>query len=383
MAELEPGHNAGPVPFASADAHRGRLLRRLHIDLPLLVGLLILSGISLVVLYSAGEQDPALVARQAIRLAIGFAAAFLVAQIPPHGLKHWTPWLYGLGLLLLVAVLISGETGKGAQRWLNLGLFRFQPSELMKIAVPLMAAHYISRFHFPPGLRAITISTLLIVLPVLLIIEQPDLGTALLIASSGCFVLLLAGISKRLIFSVIALQATAAPLVWYFVMHDYQRQRVITFLNPESDPLGAGYHIIQSKIAIGSGGWFGKGWLNGTQAYLDFLPESSTDFIFAVLGEEFGLFGILVLLACYLFIVWRGMLIAMQAQDCFSRLLAGSLTLTFFIYFFVNIGMVSGLLPVVGLPLPLISYGGSSMVTMMAAFGILMSVHTHRKLVST
>ncbi len=383
MAEPQAGNKAGPVPFASADPHRDRMLQRLHIDLPLLAGLMILSGFGLVILYSAGGQDSALVVRQALRLAIGFVVALLVAQIPPHGLKHWTPWLYGFGLLLLVAVLISGEIGKGAQRWLNLGLLRFQPSELMKIAVPLMAAHYVSRFHFPPGPRVIAISTLLIALPVLLIVEQPDLGTALLIASSGCFVLLLAGISKRLILSVITLQAVAAPLIWYFVMHDYQRRRVITFLNPENDPLGAGYHIIQSKIAIGSGGWFGKGWLNGTQAYLDFLPESSTDFIFAVLGEEFGLMGILALLACYLYIVWRGMQIALQAQDSFSRLLAGSLTLTFFIYLFVNIGMVSGLLPVVGLPLPLISYGGSSMVTMMAAFGILMSIHTHRKLVST
>ncbi len=358
------------------------LAQRLHIDLPLLVGLLFLSGIGLVVLYSAGEQNPDLIIRQITRLGIGFAVALAVAQIPPRSIQYWAPWLYGLGLILLVAVLILGEVGKGAQRWLNFGLFRFQPSELMKIAVPMMAAQYLAGFHFPPPSRAIALAALLIIAPVLLIVKQPDLGTSLLIASAGAFVLLLAGIPKRLVFSVIGLLTLALPVVWH-LMHDYQRQRVLTFLNPEADPLGAGYHIIQSKIAIGSGGWFGKGWLNGTQAYLDFLPESSTDFIFAVLGEEFGLTGILVLLAVYLFVVWRGMVIAIQAQDCFSRLLAGSLTLTFFIYFFVNIGMVTGLLPVVGLPLPLISYGGSSLVTMMAAFGILMSIRTHRKLVAT
>jgi len=355
---------------------------RLHLDLPLLVGLLFLSGISLVVLYSAGEQNPDLIIRQATRLGIGFAVAFAIAQIPPRSFQHWAPWLYAFGMALLIAVLLLGEVGKGAQRWLNFGLFRFQPSELMKIAVPLMAAQYLAGFHLPPRPRVITVASLIILAPVLLIVKQPDLGTALLIAGAGGFVLLLSGIPKRLIFSVLGLLALAMPAIWY-LMHDYQRQRVLTFLNPEADPLGAGYHIIQSKIAIGSGGWFGKGWLNGTQAYLDFLPESSTDFIFAVLGEEFGLTGILVLLAGYLFVVSRGMIIAIQAQDCFSRLLAGSLTLTFFIYFFVNIGMVTGLLPVVGLPLPLISYGGSSLVTMMAAFGILMSIQTHRKLVAS
>ncbi len=374
--------NVGPIPMGNADTHRGRLLRRLHIDPPLLAGLLFLSGISLIILYSAGEQNPELIVRQATRLAIGFGVAFIIAQVPPRSFQYWAPWLYGLGLLLLIAVLILGEIGKGAQRWLNFGLFRFQPSELMKIAVPMMAAQYLAAFHLPPRPRVLGIATVLIIVPVLLIVKQPDLGTSLLIGTAGAFVLLLSGVAKRLIFSVLGLLAVATPVIWH-LMHDYQRQRVLTFLNPESDPLGAGYHIIQSKIAIGSGGWFGKGWLNGTQAYLDFLPESSTDFIFAVLGEEFGLTGILVLLVGYLFIVWRGMVIAMQAQDCFSRLLAGSLTLTFFIYFFVNIGMVTGLLPVVGLPLPLISYGGSSMVTLMAAFGILMSIQTHRKLVSS
>ncbi len=379
---MQSGYSSRSAPRGDTAPPARGLAVRLHLDLPLLVGLLFLSGISLVVLYSAGEQSPDLIIRQATRLGIGFAVAFAIAQIPPRSFQYWAPWLYALGLALLIAVLLLGEVGKGAQRWLNFGLFRFQPSELMKIAVPMMAAQYLAGFHLPPRPRAIAVASLIILAPVLLIVKQPDLGTALLIAGAGGFVLLLSGIPKRLIFSVLALLALAMPAIWY-LMHDYQRRRVLTFLNPEADPLGAGYHIIQSKIAIGSGGWFGKGWLNGTQAYLDFLPESSTDFIFAVLGEEFGLTGILVLLAGYLFVVSRGMIIAIRAQDCFSRLLAGSLTLTFFIYFFVNIGMVTGLLPVVGLPLPLISYGGSSLVTMMAAFGILMSIQTHRKLVAS
>jgi len=273
MSYPDPAQNVGPIPMGNTVAHNNRLLRRLHIDLPLMVGLLFLSGISLLVLYSAGGQDPDLIIRQAIRLSIGFGVALIVAQIPPHEFQRWAPLIYGLGILLLAAVLVAGETGKGAQRWINLGLFSFQPSELMKIAVPMMAAQYMAAFHFPPKPRTMAITTTLIAVPVLLIAKQPDLGTSLLIASAGGFVLLLAGITKRLIFSVLGLFAIATPIAWH-MMHSYQRQRVLTFLNPESDPLGAGYHIIQSKIAIGSGGWFGKGWLNGTQAYLDFLPES-------------------------------------------------------------------------------------------------------------
>ncbi|HEB58282.1 MAG TPA: rod shape-determining protein RodA [Gammaproteobacteria bacterium] len=360
-----------------------KLLMRLHIDLPMLVSLLLLAGLGLFVLYSAGEQNSALVVRQLIRLAIAFGVMFALAQIPPMVLRRWAPWLFGIGLILLFAVLLLGVTGKGAQRWLDLGLFTFQPSELMKLAVPLMIAAYLADAPLPPSHRRKFIASIFLLLPTLLVAKQPDLGTAILIASSGFFVLFLAGLSWRLMISLAVLAGASMPLLWQFVMHDYQKQRVLTLLNPESDPLGAGYHTIQSTIAIGSGGLYGKGWLHGTQSHLDFLPERSTDFIFAVYSEEFGFIGSLLLLAIYLTILARGMVIATQAQDTFSRLVAGGLTLTFFVYFFVNMGMVSGILPVVGLPLPLVSYGGTSMVTMMAAFGILMSIHTHRRLMAT
>jgi len=360
----------------------GSLARGLHLDAPLTVGLLLLSAVGLVVLYSASGQSGDVIVRQVIRLAAGFAVLLAVAQIPPQQLARWTPWLYGLGMVLLLAVLVIGEVGKGAQRWLDLGLLRFQPSELMKVAVPMMVARYLAENPLPPKIGALIVASLMIVIPTVLIAHQPDLGTALLVASSGLFVLLLSGISWRWVAGVMSMLAAVAPVLWYF-LRDYQKQRVLTFLHPENDPLGAGYHIIQSKIAIGSGGLYGKGWLNGTQAHLDFLPERSTDFIFAVLGEEFGLIGILILLALYLFVVARGLYIGTQAQSSFNRLVAGSLILTFFVYIFVNIGMVTGLLPVVGLPLPLISYGGTSLVTMMAAFGILMSIQTHRRLLSS
>ena len=367
-----------------ADIHPGSgtragLLQRLHVDGILLLGLMLLSGAGLVILYSASGQSEAVMLRQLLRLAVAYATLFVVAQIPPELIQRWAPWLYGIGIALLVAVLAFGDVGKGARRWLDLGFVRFQPSEMMKLTVPAMVAWYLADVRLPPSPGRLLVSGALILLPTLLIARQPDLGTALLIASSGFFVLFLAGISWRLLGVLGVLTAAAMPVLWYF-MHDYQRQRVLTFLNPEADPLGAGYHIIQSKIAIGSGGLYGKGWLNGTQAQLEFLPERSTDFIFAVLGEEFGLLGILVVLAIYFLILLRCLVIAVQAQDTFTRLLGGSLALTFFVYLFVNTGMVTGLLPVVGLPLPLISYGGTSMVTLMAGFGILMSIHTHRKL---
>jgi rod shape determining protein RodA len=360
----------------------GPLIRGLHLDVPLTVGLLLLSAVGLVVLYSASGQSTDMILRQVIRLAAGFGVLLVVAQIPPQHLARWTPWLYGIGMALLLAVLVIGEVGKGAQRWLDFGLLRFQPSELMKVAVPMMVAHYLAENPLPPSHRSLAAASLMIVIPTYLIARQPDLGTALLVASSGLFVLLFSGVSWRLVTGVAATLAAAAPVLWYF-LRDYQKQRLLTFFHPENDPLGAGYHIIQSKIAIGSGGLYGKGWLNGTQAHLDFLPERSTDFIFAVLAEEFGLIGILILLALYFFVVARGLYIGTQAQSSFNRLVAGSLILTFFVYVFVNIGMVTGLLPVVGLPLPLISYGGTSLVTMMAAFGILMSIHTHRRLLSS
>ena len=359
-----------------------RLLYRLHIDLPLWIGIILLSAMGMVVLYSAGDKSVELLNRQLIRLFLAFIVMIAVAQINPRTLKHWAPWMFGIGLLMLVAVLVFGEVGKGAQRWLNLGIFRFQPSELMKIAVPIMTAWYLSEAALPPRRARLMIATTIVIVPTLLIAKQPDLGTSLLIASSGFFVLLLAGLGWKLIASVITVMAASTPIFWNYLLHDYQRQRILTFINPETDPLGSGYHIIQSTIAIGSGGLYGKGWLNGTQSHLDFLPERSTDFVFAVFSEEFGFLGTLLLLSVYIAIISRGIVIAVNAQDTFSRLLAGSLTLTFFVYVFVNIGMVSGILPVVGLPLPLISYGGTSMVTIMAAFGILMSIHTHRKLVS-
>lgn len=360
--------------------HRRRAwLRGLHIDIPLLVGLLLLAAVGLTVLYSASAQSMDVLMRQMMRLALGFTVMLVLAHISPHHLERWTPWLYGLGVALLLAVAVMGEIGKGAQRWLDLGVIRFQPSEIMKIAVPLMVAWYVAERPLPPAHKVLAVAVLILMVPTLLIAEQPDLGTGLLVASSGVFALLLAGVPWWLVAATGGLLAAIAPVLWY-LLHDYQRQRVITFLNPENDPLGTGYHIIQSKIAIGSGGLYGKGWLNGTQAHLDFLPERSTDFIFAVLGEEFGLIGILLLLALYLFIIGRGLYIASQAQTSYTRLVAGSITLTFFVYVFVNIGMVTGLLPVVGVPLPLVSYGGTSLVTIMAGFGILMSVHTHRRL---
>jgi rod shape determining protein RodA len=371
-------------PSGLAPSHPNRRLGPLavfHLDLPLLSGLLLLCGYGLLILYSASGEDLAQVQRQLLRLGVGFAAMLLMAQVSPATLRRWTPAVFGVGLAMLAAVLIAGEVGKGAQRWLNLGLFRFQPSELVKLAVPMMVAWYLAEKPLPPSARTLLVSALIVAAPALMIAKQPDLGTALLVASAGVFALFLAGIRWRVILGAGVAAGSALPVLWY-LMHDYQRQRVLTFLNPESDPLGSGYHIIQSKIAIGSGGMYGKGWLNGTQSQLDFLPERHTDFIFAVLSEEFGLAGALLLLALNLFIVLRGLYIASQAQDTYSRLLAGALTLVFFVYLFVNTGMVTGLLPVVGVPLPLVSYGGTSLVTLMAGFGILMSIHTHRKLLA-
>jgi rod shape determining protein RodA len=371
-----PNHRTGRV----GDRRGSRLLvRGLHLDIPLLIGLILLAFIGLVILYSASGQDTDMLIRQILRLFLAFGVMIVLAQIPPHYLEYWAPWLFGIGLALLLAVLLVGEIGKGAQRWLDVGLFRFQPSEIMKLAVPLMIAWYLAENPLPPTKLQLVYTLLIIFVPALLIAKQPDLGTAVLIAGSGVFVLLLAGTRWKYFLIAVAGAAACAPALWYF-MRDYQRARLLTFLDPERDPLGTGYHIIQSKIAIGSGGLYGKGWLNGTQSHLEFLPERTTDFIFAVFGEEFGFIGIVLLMALYLFIVVRGLYIATQAHDTFTRLVAGSLILTFFVYTFVNIGMVTGLLPVVGLPLPLISYGGTSMVTVLAGFGIVMSIHTHRKL---
>ncbi len=358
------------------------LLAWLHIDLPLLLSLLMLVGVGLTILFSAGDEEMILLQKQLVRLGFGFTVMVILAQIHPDNFRRWSPWLYGLGILFLISVILFGELGKGAQRWLDLGFVRFQPSEMFKLTLPMVIAWYLAEKRLPPSPSRLITAALFTIIPVLLIAKQPDLGTALLVGSGGAFALFLAGISWRLIFIAGALMAAMGPLAWY-LMHDYQRQRVLTFLNPESDPLGTGYHIIQSKIAIGSGGISGKGWLNGTQSHLEFLPERHTDFIFAVISEEFGLVGIIALLILYLFIILRGLYIASQAQDTFGRILAGALSLIFFVYLFVNAGMVTGLLPVVGVPLPLISYGGTSLVTILASFGMLMSIQTHKKLLPT
>ena len=358
-----------------------RLLRFLHLDGPLLLGLLAIAATGLVALYSASGEDIATVTRQAVRVGIAFGALVVIAQLPPRLLHNAAPWLFMLGLVLLGLVLAAGEIGKGAQRWLDLGFIRFQPSEIMKLAVPMAVAWLCVGQPLPVRIGRAAVGGAMIAVTALLIARQPDLGTALLIVSAGAFALFLAGLRWRVMLALGALATALLPVLWYF-MHEYQRNRVRTFLDPEQDPLGAGYHIIQSKIAIGSGGLFGKGWLNGTQSQLEFLPERSTDFIFAVFAEEFGLFGVAALMSAYLFVVGRGLWIATNAQDSFGRLLAGSLALTFFVYAFVNAGMVSGILPVVGVPLPLFSYGGTAMVTLLAGFGMLMSIHTHRKLIS-
>jgi rod shape determining protein RodA len=357
----------------------GKFLNLLYFDPLLLMGLLMVSGLGLMMLYSAGQRDLNLVIGQAIRLGLGFVIMLALAQLPPRYFRFWTPWIYLTGVLLLLAVMVAGDISKGAQRWLNLGVVRFQPSEIMKLAVPMMVAWFFADKPLPPRWRHLLGGVLVTAIPFILIAEQPDLGTALVVGCAGAFALFLAGLSWWLLLGLAGMLSAAIPLFWIYVMHDYQRQRVLTFLDPESDPLGAGYHIIQSKIAIGSGGIYGKGWLNGTQSHLDFLPEGSTDFIFAAFSEEFGLVGACLLLVLYFFIIARGLYMASRAPDTYTRLLAGSLILIFFFYAFVNSGMVSGLLPVVGLPLPLFSYGGTSLVTLMAGFGMLMSIYSHRR----
>jgi rod shape determining protein RodA len=360
----------------------GRVLEMLHLDGPLLAAVLAVCTAGLVVLYSAAGENVGIFLGQAARVGLGLGVLVVVAQVPPRLMRAGAPWLFAFGVMLLVAVAVVGDVSMGAQRWLDLKVVRFQPSEIMKLAVPLACAWYLHDRPLPPDLRTVIVVGVAVLVPTLLIAEQPDLGTALLVASGGALVVLLAGLQLRYIFGLGAVVLAAVPVAWHF-MHDYQRQRVLTFLDPQNDPLGAGYHTIQSQIAIGSGGLFGKGYMNGSQAQLEFLPERSTDFIFAVIGEEWGLVGLGVLMALYLLVIARGLYIAVQAQDTFSRLMAGALTLTFTVYVFVNSGMVAGLLPVVGVPLPLVSYGGTSLVTLMAGFGILMSIHSRRKLVST
>ena len=349
------------------------------IDLVLLVSLTLLIALGTIILFSASGEDAKMMNKHTIHLILATIVMLIATQLSSDLLRRWSFWIYLIGVIVLVLVLVQGTMGKGAQRWLEVGGLRFQPSEVMKLAVPMMVASYLSKKNLPPSFKDIFIALMLVLVPMLLIIKQPDLGTALLVGCAGFFVIYFAGISWKWLAAAVVAVAVAAPLVFYFGMHDYQRQRVLTLFDPAADKLGSGYHIIQSTIAIGSGGFYGKGWLNGDQSRLDFLPERHTDFIFAVFGEEFGLLGNGILFMLYLFIIWRGLYLAMKGHDTFARLLGGSLSLTFFIYLLVNTGMVSGVLPVVGVPLPLISYGGTSLVTLMAAFGLLMGLRKRKR----
>jgi rod shape determining protein RodA len=353
-----------------------------HVDNYLLAAIGALLVVGLITLYSAAGESFGRVGAQLMNIAVALTVMWLAANVPPHYLLRLAPPVYVLGLVLLVGVALFGEVSNGARRWLHLGVTRIQPSELMKVAVPLALAWYFDRYEAILKLRDFAIAALMVAVPVLLVARQPDLGTALLIAAAGTFVIFLAGLSWKVMAGLVVAAGACMPLLWS-LMHDYQRQRVRTLLDPNQDPLGAGYHTIQASIALGSGGFFGKGWLNGTQAHLDFLPERSTDFIFAVFAEEFGLFGNLILVTLFLFVIGRGMFITFNASTLFTRLTAGAITLTFFTYVAVNMGMVSGILPVVGVPLPLISYGGTSLVSVLFGMGILMSIHTHKRLVKS
>jgi rod shape determining protein RodA len=360
-----------------------RTLRALGLDGPLTGVLAIIVCIGTLVVYSASGQNVKMVEHHLANVAIAVTALVALARLAtPQYLRLFAPFAYAIGLMLLAVVAVKGHVGKGAQRWMDVGFVRFQPSEIMKLAVPMMCAWYMHDRALPPSFKDLLVMAIMIAIPTGMIVVQPDLGTALLIAASGLIVMLLAGLQIQLILLAIPLVGGAAWAGWH-VIHEYQRQRILTFLNPENDPLGAGYHIIQSQIAIGSGGVFGKGYMNGSQAQLEFLPERSTDFIFAVIGEEFGLLGQLLVLTLYGVVIGRALYLANQGQDTFSRLTGGAIALSFFVYVFVNSGMVSGILPVVGVPLPLISYGGTSMVTLLAGFGILMSLHSHRKLIGS
>ncbi len=349
------------------------------LDIWLLIGLFAITGYGLLVLYSASGGSERMFTNRIIQVCLGLGVMFVMAMFPPRFYEKVSPYLYVVCIILLVLVDLVGETSKGAQRWLNLGFVRFQPSEIAKLAVPLMVATYLGKRSLPPDFRDTAIALAMIIAPTLLVAAQPDLGTSILVCAAGIFVLFLAGLSWKLIGAGVVFLAGFIPIMWFYLMHDYQKTRVMTLIDPEKDPLGAGYHIIQSKIAIGSGGIEGKGWMEGTQSQLEFLPEPHTDFIFAVLSEEHGMIGVLILLAIYLFIIARGLIIGAKSGTAFGRILSGGTSLLFFVYVFVNIGMVSGILPVVGVPLPLFSYGGTSYVTLMAAFGLMMSSYVHRE----
>jgi rod shape determining protein RodA len=353
-----------------------------HLDLPLMLGIGLLMLVSLLVLYSADNAGWGRPLGQMLNIVAAFTCMWLIANLPLHYLMRTAVPIYVLGIVLLIGVALFGEISHGARRWLNLGVATIQPSELMKIGVPLMMAWYFEKNEATLTMKNYVVAALLLLVPVALIARQPDLGTALLISASGFYVLFLAGLSWRVIGGLFVAALASAPILWS-MLHDYQRHRILMLLDPSQDALGKGYHTIQGMIAVGSGGILGKGYLEGTQTHLDFLPERTTDFIFAVYSEEFGLLGNLILLAIYLFIIGRGFIITANASTYFTRLMAGSITLTFATYAFVNMGMVSGILPVVGVPLPLVSYGGTSMLTLLLGFGMLMSIETHKKLVKT
>jgi rod shape determining protein RodA len=360
-------------------------LRRLvgHLDPPLLGLVFLLLLVSSATVYSAAGADVDQLSKHLINMAVALTAMLLMSLVPPQRLMQFALPIYVIGVLLLFGVMVAGDVVNGSRRWLNIGITRIQPSELMRLGVPIMLAWYLHSRQEILAPRDYAFATVLLLIPVGFILAQPDLGTSILIAASGFYVLFLGGLSWRIIVGLGAALIAFLPIAWSFLLHDYQRQRVLTLIDPTSDPLGHGYHIIQSTIAIGSGGLAGKGWLNGTQTHLEFLPEAHTDFIFAVYSEEFGLLGNLFLLLLYSAIIWRGLQLAMNAPSLFGRLLSASIMLTFFTYAFVNMGMVSGILPVVGVPLPLVSYGGTSMVTVLIGFGIVMSIATHKKLVKT
>lgn len=378
-------HDTPQYRFSRTSSHtqvyrKPSIWTRLHLDPWLLLILGLLAVLGLTVLYSASAQNTAMVTRQAVGFGVAFTVMIIMAQIPPRIYQSLTPFFYAMGVLLLVAVELFGEVRMGAQRWIRIpGFGSVQPSEFMRLGMPMMIAWFLSRRHLPPNWVSIIGSLMLIALPVLLILKQPDLGTSLLIAAGGVFVLYLSGLTWKLILPTLAALPVIAYLAFKFLLHDYQRTRVMTLLDPEADALGAGWNIMQSKTAIGSGGLAGKGYLNGTQSHLHFLPEGHTDFIIAAFSEEFGLLGVVLLMLLYFALILRALYIANVSSMIYSRLLAGAIAMSFFVYIFVNVGMVGGLLPVVGVPLPFISYGGTAIVTLMAGFGLLMSIYTHQR----
>ncbi len=352
---------------------------RLHLDGLLMLLLLVLLSMGFILLASATQNSTDVLIKQFFHIMVALVGLFVMAQIPPRVLRRWTPVLFIVSFVLLITVLLIGKMGKGAQRWISISGFRFQPSEIMRFTLPMFMAWLMSRYALPITFKPASLGLMLCVLVGIIIAKQPDLGTSLLVMFSGLAVLIMAGLSWQILLATAALLLISTPVLWSTVLHAYQKKRILILFNPEHDPLGSGYHIIQSKIAIGSGGLTGKGWLNGTQTNLNFLPEHATDFIFAVCAEEFGFIGCGLLLLTVLSVTARALYLATLSQDIYSQLLASSIALTFFMYAFVNVGMVTGILPVVGLPFPLVSYGGTALVTTLLSFGLLMSISMHRE----